>query len=202
VGTRTALTRTSGTVITSAWANLLRDHVVPFTTSDDVSSNGQLALNTSSKRLVTQLSSVVYPIAGAMPRVRATPALTGLSYSAGAQPVAWNTEAYDTDGLYNSGSSASRIVASRAGLWLFSYQFTWSAPPSSTLLQAYMGVNGFNSHGWQAATTTGAAAMSGCSMLLLSASDYVEVFINHNNAGTVTGLNANDYFQAIYLGPS
>lgn len=52
MASRTTFTRTSGSVITSAWANALRDHTVTIGTTDDVASEGQLAVNTSSDALV------------------------------------------------------------------------------------------------------------------------------------------------------
>lgn len=52
MSTRSSLTVVSGTTITSAWGNGIRDHVVPKTTSDDVSSEGQLAANTSTDRIM------------------------------------------------------------------------------------------------------------------------------------------------------
>lgn len=54
---RSTLTVTSGTTITSAWGNSMRDHVVPKTTSNDVSSEGQLAVNTSTDQLVVHNGS-------------------------------------------------------------------------------------------------------------------------------------------------
>ena len=53
MSTRSSLTVVSGTTITSAWGNGIRDHIVPKTTSDDVSSEGQLCVNTSADTLVT-----------------------------------------------------------------------------------------------------------------------------------------------------
>lgn len=52
MSSRTSLTVVSGTTITSAWGNGMRDHIVPKTTSDDVSSEGQLAANTSTDRIM------------------------------------------------------------------------------------------------------------------------------------------------------
>jgi hypothetical protein len=49
---RSTFTRTSGSVITSAWANSLRDHVVPFTGADDVTTEGQIGVNTSTDQLM------------------------------------------------------------------------------------------------------------------------------------------------------
>jgi hypothetical protein len=49
---RSTLTVTSGTTITSAWGNSVRDHVVPYTGSNDVATEGQLAVNTTADKLV------------------------------------------------------------------------------------------------------------------------------------------------------
>jgi hypothetical protein len=49
---RSTLTVTSGTTITSAWGNSVRDHAVPYTTSNDVTTEGMLAVNTSTDQLV------------------------------------------------------------------------------------------------------------------------------------------------------
>lgn len=52
MSTRSSLTVVSGTTITSSWGNGIRDHIIPKTTSDDVSSEGQLAANTSTDRIM------------------------------------------------------------------------------------------------------------------------------------------------------
>ena len=49
---RSAMTVTSATTIATSWGNNVRDHVVARTTSDDVSSEGQLCANTSSDALI------------------------------------------------------------------------------------------------------------------------------------------------------
>lgn len=49
---RSALTVVSGTTITSAWGNNIRDHAVTRTTTNDVSADGQLVMNTSTGQLV------------------------------------------------------------------------------------------------------------------------------------------------------
>jgi hypothetical protein len=63
VAARFTFTRTAGTAITAAWANTLRDHVVPTTTSNDVSSEGQLAVNTSTDQLVVYTGSAALELA-------------------------------------------------------------------------------------------------------------------------------------------
>lgn len=49
---RSTLTVVSGNTITSSWGNSVRDHVVPFTTSNDVTSEGQLASNTTTNKVM------------------------------------------------------------------------------------------------------------------------------------------------------
>lgn len=49
---RSTMTAVTGTIITAAHGNLLRDHIVPSTGSNDVSSHGQLAVNTATYELV------------------------------------------------------------------------------------------------------------------------------------------------------
>lgn len=49
---RTTLTVVSGNTITSAWGNAVRDHVVTYTGSNDVATEGQLAVNTTNDDIV------------------------------------------------------------------------------------------------------------------------------------------------------
>ena len=67
MSTRSSLTVVSGTTITSAWGNGIRDHIVARTTSNDATADGQLCLNTSTERLVYYNGSSVFPLAGAIP---------------------------------------------------------------------------------------------------------------------------------------
>jgi hypothetical protein len=60
---RSTLTVTSGTTITSAWGNSVRDHAVPYTTSNDVTTEGMLAVNTSTDRLMVYDGSAAYRLA-------------------------------------------------------------------------------------------------------------------------------------------
>ena len=48
---RSTFTRTSGSVITSAWANSLRDHIVPYSGAADGTTDGMLSVNTSTDTL-------------------------------------------------------------------------------------------------------------------------------------------------------
>lgn len=51
MATRSTFTRTSGSVITSAWANSLRDHIVPYSGAADGATDGMLSVNTSTDTL-------------------------------------------------------------------------------------------------------------------------------------------------------
>jgi len=48
---RASFTRTSGGVITSAWANALRDHLVPYSGATDGTTEGMLSVNTADDTL-------------------------------------------------------------------------------------------------------------------------------------------------------
>ncbi|MTA13485.1 MAG: hypothetical protein F2534_12865 [Actinobacteria bacterium] len=48
---RSTFTRTSGSVITSAWANSLRDHIVPYSGAADGTTDGMLSVNTADDTL-------------------------------------------------------------------------------------------------------------------------------------------------------
>jgi hypothetical protein len=47
MATRSSFTRVSGGVITSAWANSLRDHLVPYSGAADGTTEGMLSVNTA-----------------------------------------------------------------------------------------------------------------------------------------------------------
>jgi hypothetical protein len=60
---RTSFTRVFGAVIPSAWANAMRDHMVTIATSNDVSSEGQLCVNTAADVLVVHDGTAVRQLA-------------------------------------------------------------------------------------------------------------------------------------------
>lgn len=60
---RSTLTVTSGTTITSAWGNSVRNHVVPATGSNDVATEGQLCVNTVADVLVVHDGTTVKQLA-------------------------------------------------------------------------------------------------------------------------------------------
>lgn len=49
---RSGFTVSNGATIATTWGNGVRDHIVPIGTTDDVSSEGQLASNTSTNKVV------------------------------------------------------------------------------------------------------------------------------------------------------
>lgn len=199
---RSTLTVVSGTTITSAWGNSVRDHAVPFTTSDDVSSNGQVAFNTANQRLIARVAGVTLPIGGRMPRVRVTPLLTSLTLpSAGSYLVNWNNEVFDTDNMYNAASSGSAIVAAYPGAYQFSYQLSWFSPSAKATFRSHMQVNGAGFHAAQESTTDGTTAHSGSTTLWLAAGDTVQLVATVTGTASVNILGSADYLQASYMHP-
>lgn len=193
---RSTLTVVSGTTITSAWGNGVRDHAVPFTTSDDVSSNGQLAVNTSSSRLVTRLGGVNYPIAGAMPRVRIR---TTTTLVLGALPalVPWDIEDYDTDGLWAPATS-DFVVATRAGLYMATYQAYMEPTAAAVEKGAWMIVNGAGLWATSAVTTDDGFYATGTHPLALATGDTVGLMVR-SSGGTVPAVGLS--LTVVYLGP-
>lgn len=197
---RSTLTVTSGTTITSSWGNAVRDHAVPGTTSDDVSSNGQLAVNTSTNRLVTRLGGTNYPIAGAMPRVRLR---TTTTFALGATipaTASWDIEDYDTDSLFSTGVSTDFIYASRAGMWLVDYQAYLGSTGSAGAKDAWIIKNGTGLYAVNSTTTTSAVYLTGSVQLQLAASDSVGLNLACSTSGC-SALGSGSYLQMIYLGP-
>lgn len=52
MSSRAALTVVAGSVATSAWANLIRDHVIARTTTDDVTAEGMVTANTNTNKVM------------------------------------------------------------------------------------------------------------------------------------------------------
>ncbi len=80
---RSAMTVVSTTTIATSWGNNIRDHIVARTTSNDVSSEGQMAVNTSTDQLVIHNGSaaVQFGTYGTPTTWTATPAQTGFGGS-------------------------------------------------------------------------------------------------------------------------
>ena len=80
---RSAMTVVSTTTIATSWGNNIRDHIVARTTSNDVASEGQMAVNTSTDQLVIHNGSaaVQFGTYGTPTSFTATPAQTGFAGS-------------------------------------------------------------------------------------------------------------------------
>lgn len=80
---RSAMTVTSTTTIATSWGNNIRDHVVARTTSNDVASEGQMAVNTSTDQLVIHNGSaaVQFGTYGTPTTWTGTPTQTGFGGS-------------------------------------------------------------------------------------------------------------------------
>ncbi len=73
---RSTFTRTSGSVITSAWANSLRDHVVPYTGAADGTTEGMLSVNTADDTLRVGVGASTEVLASYGPWTSFTPVIT------------------------------------------------------------------------------------------------------------------------------
>lgn len=60
---RSTFTRSAGNTITAALNNSIRDHLPTYTTSNDVSTEGQLCVNTSTDKLVVYSGAAVVELA-------------------------------------------------------------------------------------------------------------------------------------------
>lgn len=203
MGARNTLTVVSGTTITSAWGLGVRDHVVPFTTSDDVSSNGQIAVNTSTARLVGRLGGVTYPLAGALPRVRVQRSFVQAVGVGVNTPIQFDVEAYDTDNLWTN-LAPTRLTASVRGSWFVSYGCGIESAASNGNHAAFITVNGTTRFGQQILRI---AANDPCQLstavdIVLNAGDYVELVVNTTASSGASAMQSVDYFQMRYLGPA
>lgn len=61
---RSGFTVSNGATIATTWGNGVRDHIVPIGTTNDVSSEGQLAVNTSTDQLVIHNGSAAQNLVG------------------------------------------------------------------------------------------------------------------------------------------
>lgn len=132
MSSRSSLTVTSGTTITSAWGNGIRDHIVPKTTTDDVSSTGQLAANTSTKRLVIHDGSSAVRLAHytAAGRTGAVGSIS-LSSSSGTVYQINPTVSSDPDGFYtglSGGAYKFTIPSGLGGLYAIYARTSTSSP--------------------------------------------------------------------------
>lgn len=136
MSSRSSLTVVSGTTITSAWGNGMRDHIIPKTTSDDVSSEGQLAANTSTDRIVVHNGSgaVRFGHYSANGRTGATGSIN-LSAPSGTVFQINVTTAFDPDGFYTGGVSPYyfTIPSGLGGIYAITARITGSSPVSGDL---------------------------------------------------------------------
>jgi len=119
---RSTFTRTSGSVITSAWANSLRDHVVPYTGADDVTTEGQIGVNTLTDRLVIHDGTASrrlghYTASGRTGFIGVSSQFTGPGVG---MQMAFTSIPTDTDGFYtgwNGSVYAVTIPAALGGIY-------------------------------------------------------------------------------------
>jgi len=80
---RSSFTRTSGGVITSAWANSMRDHLIPYSGAADGVTEGMLSVNTATDqlRIGTGATTVQFGCYGTPTAITAGMTQTGFSGS-------------------------------------------------------------------------------------------------------------------------
>ncbi len=200
---RGTLTVVSGSTITSAWGNAVRDHVLSYASTNDVSITGQVSFNTSTERLVYWNGSAAVPIAGDMPRAKGTPSIPTSIGTGAVVALQWNTEAYDTDGMFTP--FGTTITAAFTGLYLVSYRVTF-ASAANGVRQAFIRHNNGNRYADQTESVTGTATgitHSGAAEVYMAASEYVECCVFHDTgAGLNVLASTADYFQVRFLGPT
>ena len=138
---RTTLTRSPGQGIASAHMNALRDHVVPFGSTDDVTSEGQMAVNTTTKRLVVHDGTAAVRVGYYSPagRTGGSWTLPSTSASVGSVQVLdsttvslyWTGEEFDSDNLMTIGAvNPSIAYVPVAGIYVVTlyvqYTTTWT----------------------------------------------------------------------------
>lgn len=204
MATRSSLTVVSGTTITSAWGNLVRDHTVPKTGSDDVSSTGQMAFNTATGRLVYHNGTIAVPIAAVMPRAKAsTSTPTPISTGTLTTPN-WTTQVYDTDSMFTAFDS--KIYAPFAGTYLVSWKLSFASAANGSR-EAFVGVGGAATRQAGASVPVGSTAssvvLSSAAEVDLTVGAYVQLFMYQSSGGTINVQNdVTDYFSLRYLGPT
>jgi hypothetical protein len=154
---RSAMTVTTATTITSTWGNNVRDHIVPKTTSDDVSSEGQLAVNTTSDRIMAHDGSSAVRIGHYSVGGRTCCIGTGSSGSIGSGSTAELnfTMSSDGDSMYtgwNGSHYVFTIPAGLGGIWAITFDGhsgtgmsgggSMAATIAGTIYAGYAPVNG------------------------------------------------------------
>jgi len=120
-----------------------------------------------------------------MCRVQRTSTSASLASS---DPIPFNDEAYDTDGMWEGVTNPSRITATTAGVYLFTGSLRIDGTSAFSQLNFFAKKNNGTEQYWQNFSVyTGlnyAAAVA--FTISLAPNDYVQLFTGHSGGGTVT----------------
>jgi hypothetical protein len=185
---RSTLTVTSGSTIASSWGNSVRDHVVPRTTTDDVSAEGQLAANTSTDRIVVHDGTAArrlihYSSSG---RTGAVGISTSVTLGAGTTGQIYFTMSSDPDGYYTGWDGAYYQFTVPSGLGGI-YSITVHAFSAVTLTSGGMTVT-VRTHPllFPGFATPSSATNHGCTSITrpLDAGDQFSVSVTNHHSAT------------------
>ncbi len=103
-------------------------------------------------------------------------------------PIAFTTEEFDTDGMWEGVTNPSRITATTAGVYLFTGSVRIDGTSAFSQVNFYAKKNGGTEQyfqNFQAYTGSNYAAAIAFTVSL-AANDYVQIFSGHGAGGTVT----------------
>lgn len=126
-----------------------------------------------------------------------------LSYTS-ATAVAWNDEAFDTDGMHDNSTNNSRITINTAGIYLFvlnvhiTFTGTYTPGPDLQIIHSADGAIGY----WYGGSSVAGAGVFNLSAVAeCAASDYVEAKLTTTGASGVTVIaSAASYLSAVWIG--
>jgi len=96
MATRTSFTRVSGGVITTAWANSMRDHLIPYSGAADGVTEGMLSVDTATDqvRIGTGAATVEFGCYGTSTAITSGMGFTQTGFSVGTYTVSGNVTRY------------------------------------------------------------------------------------------------------------
>lgn len=120
-----------------------------------------------------------------MCRVQRTSTSAALATS---DPIPFNSEVYDTDGMWEGVTNPSRITANTAGVYLFTGSLRIDGTSAFTQVNFFAKKNNGTEQYWQnVQSITGTFYAAAVAFTIsLAANDYVQIFTGHSGGGTVT----------------
>lgn len=107
--------------------------------------------------------------------------------------VTWDTESWDTDSMFSTASN-DRITATTAGIYVLTWNGYFSYSGTMTSMNVQWKVNGSDvSYDRRLFSNSGSIAVSCTTTLSLTASQYVQIFIDCGGWSSITHLGSNAY---------